>query len=449
MSFVIRQWSHIASETNVEQETLSKWKIPFFTIWVGQAFSLIGSGLVQFALVWWLTQTTGSATVLAMATLAAILPGVVLGPFTGALVDRWNRRLVMMLADGFIALATLWLAYLYAIGAMQVWHVYVIMALRAIGGSLHWPAMQASTSLMVPKEHLSRVAGLNQTMQGALNIIAPPLGALLLGVLPLYGILLIDVITALLAIVPLFFVRVPQPPRAVAAAETAQPSLLSDVREGLRYIWNWPGVMAMLVMATVINFLVNPAFSLMPILVTKHFHGQAMQLAWIDSAWGVGVLAGGLTLSVWGGFRRRILTTFVGLIGMGLGTLVIGLSPASAFGLALGGMLLAGFMNPITNGPVFAVLQAVVPANMQGRVFNVIGSACAAMSPLGMAVAGPVADAFGVQVWFIVGGVVCALMGVTCFFLPAVLYLEDNTSGQTSAQKPAVGVSPQMSTQAD
>ncbi len=405
----------------------SNWQVPFFAIWTGQAFSLIGSSLVQFALVWWLTATTGSATVLATATLAAILPGVLLGPFTGALVDRWNRRLVMMAADGFIALATLGLAGLYAVGAMQVWHVYVIMALRSMGGSFHWPAMQASTSLMVPEKHLARVAGLNQTMQGALNIVSPPLGALLLNALPLHGIMLIDVGTALLAIVPLLFARVPQPPKRVEAvpAQAGQPSLWSDVRVGLRYIWNWPGVMAMLVMATIINFLFNPAFSLMPILVTKHFGGQAMQLAWIDSVWGVGVVLGGLTLGVWGGFRRRILTTLVGLIGMGLGTFVIGVSPSSAFWLALAGMFLAGFMNPITNGPVFAILQAVVEPDMQGRVFNVIGSASAAMSPLGMLVAGPVADAFGVQTWFVLGGVVCVLMGIVSFFIPSVMRLED------------------------
>jgi DHA3 family macrolide efflux protein-like MFS transporter len=431
------------SETGAEQVSQqADWRPPFFLIWTGQAFSLMGSSLVQFALVWWLTQTTGSATVLATATLAAILPGVFLGPFAGALVDRWNRRIVMMVADGCIALATLGLAYLYMMGVMQIWHVYVIMAIRAIGGGFHWPAMQASTSLMVPKAHLSRVAGLNQTIQGALNIISPPLGAVLLGILPLHGIMAIDIATAMLAIVPLFFVYIPQPQRSAAAlAEGGHTSLWGDVHEGLRYIWNWPGVMAILVMATVINFLVNPAFTLMPILVTKHFGGQALQLAWIESAWGIGVVAGGLTLSVWGGFHRRILTTLVGLIGMGIGTLVIGLSPAAAFGLALGGMILAGFMNPITNGPVFAVIQSVVAPEMQGRVFTVIGSITSAMSPLGMAIAGPVADAFGVQTWFVVGGIVCALMGMSAFFMPAVVHLEDRPAGQSVVmdQAPAAG----------
>jgi len=134
---------------------------------MGQAFSLFGSRVVQFALVWWLTQLTGSATVLATASMVALIPEIFLSPIAGAYVDRWNRRIVMILADGMIALASLWLAYLFWIDAAQVWHIYVIMLVRAVGGAFHWPAMQASTSLMVPQEHLTRVAGLNQTMNGA------------------------------------------------------------------------------------------------------------------------------------------------------------------------------------------------------------------------------------------------------------------------------------------
>ena len=154
----------------------------FFTIWTGQAFSLLGSNLVQFALVWWLTSSTGSATVLATATMVAILPGIVIGPFAGTLVDRWSRRWVMVVADGVIALTTLWAALLAWNGLLQPWHVYVIMFIRATAGGFHWPAMQASTSLMVPERLLSRVAGLNQTLYGLMQIAAPALGALLLSV---------------------------------------------------------------------------------------------------------------------------------------------------------------------------------------------------------------------------------------------------------------------------
>jgi DHA3 family macrolide efflux protein-like MFS transporter len=151
-----------------------RWQPRFFTMWTGQAFSLAGSRITQFALVWWLTQQTGSATVLAAATLAAIIPEIFLSPIAGIYVDCWNRRRVMIAADALIALASLWLAYQYWTGVAQVWHVYAIILARGVGGSFHWPAMQASTSLMVPKRHLARVAGLNQTLNGALNVIGPP-----------------------------------------------------------------------------------------------------------------------------------------------------------------------------------------------------------------------------------------------------------------------------------
>jgi DHA3 family macrolide efflux protein-like MFS transporter len=171
--------------------------------------------------------------------------------------------------------------------------------------------------------------------------------------------------------------------------------------------------------------LFNPAFSLTPILVTQHFGGQALQLAWMQSAGSVGMVIGGLTLSVWGGFRRRMLTSLAGVTGMGVATLLIGLAPASTFGLALACMFAVGFMNVMTNGPLFAMLQAKVAAQMQGRVFMLVASASGVMSPLGMAIAGPVADALGVQFWFVMAGLVGVLMGIGAFFIPALMNLED------------------------
>jgi DHA3 family macrolide efflux protein-like MFS transporter len=243
------------------------------------------------------------------------------------------------------------------------------------------------------------------------------------------GVLAIDVVTALLAVVPLLFIAVPQPARSpTPASEVAPASMRKELREGLRYVWAWPGLMLILLMATVINLVLTPTGSLQPILVTRHFGGQAMQLAWIESAWGIGMLAGGLTLSAWGGFKRRVLTSMVGLILMGLAILLVGFVPASAFWLAVGLMLAAGFMNPIVNGPLLAVIQAVVAPEMQGRVFTLIMSFSAAMSPLGLILAGPFADRFGVQAWFVIGGLITALLGVTAFFVPAIMRIEEDRS---------------------
>lgn len=419
------------------------WKARFFSIWTGQAFSLLGSALVQFALIWWLTKTTGSATVLATASLVGLLPQIILGPFSGALVDRWSRRWTMIIADALIALATVVLVGLYWSGAVQIWHIYVLLFFRSAAGGFHWPAMQASTSLMVPKEQLSRIQGVNQTLQGLLNIGAAPLGALLLSLLPMYGVLAIDIFTALLAILPLFFVSIPQPKQLAAEAQSAdRPTYWDDLRAGFRYVWSWPGLVLILLMATVINLLSTPAFALLPLLVTEHFGGEAIQLAGLESAFGIGMLSGGVLLSVWGGFRRRVVTSLLGLMLLGIGMIGLGLAPATLFLLAIGMMYVTGVGSPITNGPMFAVIQDVVAPEMQGRVLGLIGSMAAAMTPVGLIIAGPLADWLGVQAWFIIGGISTIAMGVSGLFIPAIMNLEQDR--RLVQEAPASHLSPSV-----
>jgi len=398
---------------------------PFWAVWVGQVFSLLGSELVQFGMVWWLTTTTGSATVLALATIMAVLPRVLVSPIAGALVDRWNRRAVMMAADGLSALAVVVLVVLFAFDAVQVWHVFALMFVRSACAAFHWPAMQASTSLMVPDKHLSRVAGLNQALQGMGAIVAPPLGALLVAVLPMQGILSIDVVTAALAIAPLLFVHVPQPGRTTGADGKPETSVVGDIREGLRFLRAWPAMLAILAIAMVVNLLIFPTISLQPLLVTEHFGGGALQLAWLQSAFGIGMVAGGITLGVWGGFKRRAVTGLLAVALNGAGLAVVGLAPANTFPLAVGAILFASFMNPIASGAILALLQATTPAEMQGRVFTLVQAGSGLMIPLGLAIAGPLADALGVQIWYLVAGLAMAAIGVGGLSVPALLRLED------------------------
>ena len=278
------------------------WKTTFFTIWSGQALSILGSQLVQFALIWHLTIQTGSATVLVTASLAGMLPNVVLGPFIGTLVDRWDRRRIMLIADSIVALATIVLAVLFALDVVEVWHIYAVIFIRSLASTFHGNAMSASTSLMVPVEQLTRIQGLNQLLNGGLNVVAAPLGALLLGMLPMQGILSIDVITALFAILPL--------------------------------------------------------------------------------------------------------------------------APASAISLAVGGALLVGLMTPITMGPFLAAIQSTVEPDMQARIFSLLSSVGTGIAPLGLMIAGPVADRVGIQAWFLLGGMLCIFMAVTGLFIPAVMNME-------------------------
>lgn len=415
---------------------------PFLILWSGQAVSLLGSQLVQFALIWWLTQQTGSATVLATASLVGLLPQVILGPFVGVLVDRWNRRLTLLAADSFVALATLALAYLFWSGNIAVWHVYLLLFARALGGAFHWPAMTASTSLMVPQEHLTRIQGLNQILQGGMNIAAAPLGALLLALLPMQGILAIDVVTALFAITPLFFIFIPQPVKQTSGeVSAAVASFWDELREGLRYVRGWTGLLILMGMAMLINFMLTPASSLMPLLVTDHFQGTAWHLSGLEAAFGLGIIAGGVLLGVWGGFRRRIVTSLVALLGLGLGVLLVGAAPAELFFLAVAGMLGMGIMSSMTNGPILALFQALVAPEMQGRVLTLLTSLSMAMSPLSLIVAGPIADAIGVRTWYLVGGFVTLLVGVAGFFIPPLINIEERRD-RPAAVAPAAPLAP-------
>jgi DHA3 family macrolide efflux protein-like MFS transporter len=416
--------------TMTQPQSSKEWMTNFFVIWTGQAFSIVGSELVQFALIWWLTDTTGSAKVLAMALLVGKIPRIVLGPFVGTLVDRWKRRIIMIVADGMIALATVGLSVLFAIGAVQIWQVYLLMFIRAMGSSFHGPAMRASTSLMVPKEHLPRIQGVNQLLNGGVNIIAAPLSALLLLLLPMQSILMIDVVTALLAITPLLFIAVPQPERRLLSkALGGKVSFWQDFRAGFEYMWGWPGLKIIALMAAVGNLLLSPTLMLLPILVTKHFGGAAVEIGWAEAAFSLGVVIGSSVLGVWGGSKRLIMTMLVALLALGIGMLVVGFIPASTFALLLGAMLFVGAVLPMFNGPLMAIMQGVVAPEIQGRVFTLFSSVTMAMVPLGAAIVGPVADSFGMQICYIVTGIVLVLMGIVAFFIPAVMHIEEQKAG--------------------
>lgn len=389
------------------------WLRNYLPMGIGQIVSLVGSALVQFALVWYVTKQTGSAAVLATATTAALLPNILLGPFVGALVDRWNRKLVMIIADLVVALATVVLAMLFATGAIQIWHIVAILLTRSATGVFQGPARIAATTLMVPKEHLSRLGGINQAVDGMITVFSPALGALLLELLPMQGVLAVDIITAAIAIALLiFFVRVPQPKNKPKADKVTPRSLMADVREGIRYIVTWPGLFLMIVMASLLNMFLAPGANLLPLHVTTFFGKGAQELAWLQAAMGIGGIVGGLLLGIWGGFRRRVWTVLMGILGIGAGMLIFGLIPANRYIISLIFMGMVGFMASISNGSFGPLLQTKVPPEVQGRVFMLLSSLTMAMMPIGLFLSAPIADHFGTQVSYIVGGSACLIIGL-------------------------------------
>jgi len=411
------------------------WLAKFLTIWIGQQLSFAGSMVGRFALIWWLTTTTGSAVVLASSTLIAFAPSILLGPFVGPLIDRWNRRWVLLVSDGFTAMLSLWLAYLFWSGSMEIWHVYVVVLGRAIGSSFHGTTLRASTTLLVPRDQLGRVNGLNQMISALLSIAGPALGALLLSILPLHGIMMVDVATAACAILPLCILRIPQP-GAEHIHAIRRKGYFSNLAEGVHFIRRWPGLIALIVLTLVLKIALTPALSLVPLLVHEQLKKGAGGLGLFQSLVGIGAAAGGLLLSVWGGGRRRTAVLLIGLIGVGAGVLVVGTAPASMFLIALCGAFVLGTSMSLVSASSSAVMQTSVPAQLQGRVFTLVSSAVSLTTPIGLGLAGPVSEWLGVRAWFQAGGALCMAVGALGFFIPALLRIE---SGVPETDPPSSG----------
>jgi DHA3 family macrolide efflux protein-like MFS transporter len=201
--------------------------------------------------------------------------------------------------------------------------------------------------------------------------------------------------------------------------------------EGFRYVWNWRGIRFLFIVLGAVRFLLVPSFTLLPLLVTKYFGGEVLELGWINSAHGFGFVAGGFILSLWGGFRRQTLTALIGLVGVGFGMIAFGLVPANAFWLAVVIMFARTSMVPIVRGPILAIFQIHVPPELQGRVFTLLVSAMSVMAPLGLAIGGPVAEAFGVRSLFILAGLGCLLIALIWVSSPTIMHLEDQTRLQS------------------
>jgi DHA3 family macrolide efflux protein-like MFS transporter len=411
--------TEISQSTHIEESCSMR---PFFIIWTGQAISIFGSELVQFALIWYLTVQSRSALVLTLATLVQMLPRTVLGPFIGAWIDRWNRRRVMQAADALTALVTMVLAVLFCLGMVQIWHIYVLLFAAALGQTMHSSAFTASTTLMVPSDQLTRIGGLNQVLAGATAILAPPAGALLIETLPIQGILTIDVATAIIAVTSLFFVQVPQPERSTTKERA---SMWRDVKSSFKYVWTWRGLAIVTGISTMVNFLLVPAFSLLSLIVFEHFKGSALQLGWMEAAFGIGMLVGGALLSIWGGFEKRMSTVIIGTGLLGLMMVVIGTVPANCIFLAIGAMFLVGVGLSLGNGVAQALFQVLIVPDMQGRVFATLGALRSLMSPLGLALAGPFTDVFGIQSWMLCAGIGITIMVAAMPFIPEVADIEE------------------------
>ena len=400
----------------------SNWQPRFWSIWIGQALSLIGSSLTQFVLLWWITSTTNSASALAIAGVMALLPQALLGPLGGTLADRLPRRLIMIVSDSITALCMIVLVLLFSSNTVQIWHIYVLMFIRSSMQAFQSPAASASTANLVPNSWLPRVAGLNQSLQGIMTIAAAPLGALALAWLPLQGALMIDVVTAILGITPLLFYSIPQPKET----QNKTSSVWSDFREGVRFVARDRGLLTLYTILGLVILTLMPTFSLTPLLVKQHFGGGINEVALMEGLSGVGMIVGGVLISIFPA-KRPILILMVSFV-VSCGTVALtALAGSNAFWLAIVWWVVSGLTFSTGNAPMMSVLQTVVPNHMQGRVLSLMSTIMGLAGPIGLAIAAPLGEAFGVRSVFIGGGVLSALVCLLALFSPAMWKLEKAT----------------------
>jgi MFS family permease len=370
----------------------------FLIIWLGQLISILGSGLTSFALSVWIFQQTQQATPFAISVLLSTLPRLLITPFAGVLADRQSRRLIMILADTGSALTSLALLMILAAGHLQVWHIYLIVTLSSLCAAFQEPAYTASISMLVPKAHLARANGMIQMGQALEMILSPVLAGLLFVAAGLEGILLIDFLTFFFAVGALLAVRIPQP-RLAEGTESRSPRFLAEAAFGWTYLRQRTGLFGMLWYFALVNFLLNIAGVLAGPLVLAF--STARELGLIQMVLGVGMLAGSLAISAWGGPQKRIrgLIGFIALAGAGL--VVTSWQPKIvSIG---GGLLMLTFFIPPASGLSQAIFQAKVAPNVQGRVFAMRSLISRSMMPAAYALAGPLADRV-FEPWMSAGG---------------------------------------------
>lgn len=362
----------------------------FTIVWVGQVVSLLGSAMTAFALTIWAFEETGQATVLALVAFFSFGPTVLLSPVAGALVDRWNRRLVMMLSDLAAGLSTIVVLVLFATDQLQVWHLYVTGAFAGAFQAFQFPAYSAAVTMMLSKEQYARASGMLSLAQSASGVLAPAAAGALLAPVGIVGVLMVDVVTFVVAVGTLLFVHIPQP-ESKADGDGSEGSLWRESVYGFRYIYRRPSLLALQMVFFFMNFIAAFTLVLLSPMILARTGNDELVLGTVQSVGAIGGVVGGLVLSAWGGPRRRVHGVLLGMFGASLlGQIPLGIGR----GLLLwgAGNFALNFMIPILNGSNQAIWQAKVAPEVQGRVFAVRRLIAQITYPLSMLVAGPLAD---------------------------------------------------------
>lgn len=401
----------------------TNWQKRYWFIFSGQALSIIGSALTQFVLMWWIADTTGSVGKLAVAGTVALLPQALLSPVGGVMADRYSRKMIMILADVISATCVAILVILFLTDHIELWHIYLMMGVRGAMQAFQSPAVEASSAMLVPEDFLPRAAGLNQILMGATLVAGAPLGALALTAMLLGWALSVDVFTALLGIVPLFFFTIPQFRKEKTKAPFFR-EIISELGEGIALVWKDHGLKRLFLLLGGIVLVIMPTFTFVPLLVKEHFKGGVEEVGLMEGLAGAGMVAGGILVTIISPKRKM---TWI-LTGLGLSCFAVSLAalmPANLFWAAAFWWMISSFTFIFANAPLTALLQTIIPNQIQGRVLSLSNMIMALAAPVGLMVANPLGEWLGLRGLFVSVGILSGLVAFSGFASYHLKNLED------------------------
>jgi len=418
----------------------------FIIVWLGQIVSVLASSMSQFGFTIWMYQRTESATAMGLMQVAFITPFLILSPFAGVMVDRYNRKLMMMVSDLAAILATGGIFILLLLGRLEFWHLYIAAGLNGIGNTFQWPAYSAAISTMVPKEHYGRANGLMSLMEAGPGVLAPLLAGALLPLIGLVGILTIDVLTFLFAIAALLIVHVPQP-AATAEGEHGRGSVWHEAAYGFRYIFSRPSLLGLQLIFFFGNLFFGIAFAVFSPMILARTGSNSVIFGMVQSAGAIGGVVGGVIMSAWGGFKRRVHGVLLGWLLSAMGLMLVG--AGQGLSLWLPAVFLTSLVSPLVNTSNQAIWQAKVAPDVQGRVFSARRLIAWFTNPISPIIGGTLADfvlepamrgaggpatlfgglvgtgpGAGMGLLMVFCGLLCLLVPVSAYFVPAIRHAE-------------------------
>ncbi len=402
---------------------MNSWKKTFATIWAGQAVSLLTSAIIQSAIIWHITAQTGSATVLSLASLIGYLPLALFSPFIGSLIDRLNRKTIMIVADLVIAAVSVLLAAADWTGLLSIPVIYAALFVRAVGTAFHAPCLQAVTPLIVPSDKLVKCGGYTYTLQSLSLVLSPAIAAAVYPVLPFGTIVLFDAVGAAAGILTVALSRIPALPEG---CEKKELRVLQDSVEGLKRLYQEKGLFFLVLIGSLFSLAYIPVSSLYPLMSMSYFGGTTTHAGIVEIAFSGGMLLGGLVLGLWGGTRNKIVTITVATAVMGLTLVGMGLLPPTGYLIFTALTLVTGFAAPFFSTPFMTIIQQKIPPDFLGRVIGVSSSLMALACPIGLSLSGMFAERVGVTNWFLISAVLTLACMVLCVGLKSVRRLDSD-----------------------